>query len=336
MTADRAVRPAGRPLAPLEDLRRALPRPVRAQARLRRSRCSAWGSSTAPARWSTSGRSRRPSSTSSAGSRRPARSRSWTPAARPPSAWSTWRTSRGSCCGARRARDLGRERGGGDGHGGRRRARSPAASAPEDEPAWTVASPFDYRHALTRLPRGRLVKLLVIGASGFLGSRVTQHLRERGHDVVAVTRPGRRDRAALAEVLPCRGRCRRPRGPRADRGLRRGPALRRRSGPRGRPPGPRARRARERGHDAQPARGLRRARRRARLPVVACAPRWTRRPTRTRCRSAWARRPAGCTRRGATVAPPHVGVRARASSCRRAPPAQSRPSRGARWRASRS
>jgi nucleoside-diphosphate-sugar epimerase len=46
------------------------------------------------------------------------------------------------------------------------------------------------------------VKLLVVGASGFLGSRVTEHLRGRGHDVVAVTRPGRRERAAVAEVLP--------------------------------------------------------------------------------------------------------------------------------------
>jgi UDP-glucose 4-epimerase len=44
------------------------------------------------------------------------------------------------------------------------------------------------------------VRLLVIGASGFLGSRVTRHFRERGHDIVAVTRPGRRERAALAEV----------------------------------------------------------------------------------------------------------------------------------------
>lgn len=46
------------------------------------------------------------------------------------------------------------------------------------------------------------MKLVVIGASGFLGSRVTRHMRERGHDVVAVTRPGRRERAALAEVAP--------------------------------------------------------------------------------------------------------------------------------------
>ena len=46
------------------------------------------------------------------------------------------------------------------------------------------------------------MKLLVVGASGFLGSRVTDHLRARGHAVVAVTRPGRRERAAVAEVLP--------------------------------------------------------------------------------------------------------------------------------------
>ena len=46
------------------------------------------------------------------------------------------------------------------------------------------------------------MKLLVVGASGFLGSRVTHYMRERGHDVVAVTRPGRRDRTALAEVSP--------------------------------------------------------------------------------------------------------------------------------------
>lgn len=46
------------------------------------------------------------------------------------------------------------------------------------------------------------MKLLVVGASGFLGSRVTEHLRGRGHEVVAVARPGRRERAAVAEVLP--------------------------------------------------------------------------------------------------------------------------------------
>lgn len=46
------------------------------------------------------------------------------------------------------------------------------------------------------------MKLLVTGASGFLGSRVARHLREHGHEVVAVTRPGPRRRSALAEVAP--------------------------------------------------------------------------------------------------------------------------------------
>ena len=46
------------------------------------------------------------------------------------------------------------------------------------------------------------MKLLVVGATGFLGSRVTEYLRGRGHEVVAVARPGRRERAAVAEVLP--------------------------------------------------------------------------------------------------------------------------------------
>jgi UDP-glucose 4-epimerase len=44
------------------------------------------------------------------------------------------------------------------------------------------------------------VKLLVTGASGFLGSRHTTVLRERGHEVVAIARPGGRSRAG-AEAL---------------------------------------------------------------------------------------------------------------------------------------
>jgi len=38
------------------------------------------------------------------------------------------------------------------------------------------------------------LKLVVTGAAGFLGSRVTQLMRERGHEVVAVVRPGGRER----------------------------------------------------------------------------------------------------------------------------------------------
>jgi nucleoside-diphosphate-sugar epimerase len=46
------------------------------------------------------------------------------------------------------------------------------------------------------------VKLLVTGASGFLGSRLTHYFRESGHEVIAVARPGGRERAALAEIAP--------------------------------------------------------------------------------------------------------------------------------------
>ncbi|HEY1358790.1 MAG TPA: NAD(P)-dependent oxidoreductase [Thermoleophilaceae bacterium] len=44
------------------------------------------------------------------------------------------------------------------------------------------------------------MKLLVTGASGFLGSRHTTLLRERGHEVIALTRPGGRSRALSAEL----------------------------------------------------------------------------------------------------------------------------------------
>ena len=59
--------------------------------------------------------------------------------------------------------------------------------------------PAQRRGVPPRVRRG--VKLLVTGASGFLGSRTTQLLRERGHDVVPLVRPGGRD----AE-RPARGR----------------------------------------------------------------------------------------------------------------------------------
>jgi UDP-glucose 4-epimerase len=44
------------------------------------------------------------------------------------------------------------------------------------------------------------VKLLVTGASGFLGSRHTTLLRERGHEVVAITRPGGRPRSGREQL----------------------------------------------------------------------------------------------------------------------------------------
>ena len=46
------------------------------------------------------------------------------------------------------------------------------------------------------------MKLLVTGATGYLGWRSTVLLRERGHDVVALARPGHRPRAASAGLDP--------------------------------------------------------------------------------------------------------------------------------------
>lgn len=44
------------------------------------------------------------------------------------------------------------------------------------------------------------MRFLVTGATGFLGWRATTLLRERGHDVVALTRPGGSERALAREV----------------------------------------------------------------------------------------------------------------------------------------
>ena len=46
------------------------------------------------------------------------------------------------------------------------------------------------------------MRLLVTGATGYLGWRSTVLLRERGHDVVALARPGHRPRAASAGLDP--------------------------------------------------------------------------------------------------------------------------------------
>jgi UDP-glucose 4-epimerase len=45
------------------------------------------------------------------------------------------------------------------------------------------------------------VKLVVTGATGFLGSRSTELLRERGHNVVAIARPDGKERALAADVV---------------------------------------------------------------------------------------------------------------------------------------
>ncbi len=46
------------------------------------------------------------------------------------------------------------------------------------------------------------MRLLVTGATGYLGWRTTVRLRERGHEVVALARPGHRPRAASADLDP--------------------------------------------------------------------------------------------------------------------------------------
>lgn len=44
------------------------------------------------------------------------------------------------------------------------------------------------------------MRLLVTGATGFLGSRTTALLRERGHDLVALARPGGAERASASDI----------------------------------------------------------------------------------------------------------------------------------------
>ena len=45
------------------------------------------------------------------------------------------------------------------------------------------------------------MKLVVTGATGFLGSRAAELLRDRGHDIVALARPGGRERALTGDVV---------------------------------------------------------------------------------------------------------------------------------------
>ena len=78
------------------------------------------------------------------------------------------------------------------------------------------------------------MRVLVTGATGYLGWRTATLLRERGHEVVALTRPGHARARRRADLDVDRARRRRPGGARARRGLRRGPALRRRARPRAR------------------------------------------------------------------------------------------------------
>ena len=195
----RPLRAPGRPRPPLQDLRRAVPRAVRAQARLRPHAPAPRDRVRAEPGGARRGPSRRPWSTSSGGSRRPARSCTLDDGGR-------------ATIGVVHVDDVARILLDSPSEPGIVRANVAAETAtvgdvarlargeePQDEPAWTVASPFEYRPLDARVP---VVKLLVTGASGFLGSRVTRMLRERGHEVVAVTRPGPRRRAALDEMRP--------------------------------------------------------------------------------------------------------------------------------------
>ena len=145
------------------------------------------------------------------------------------------------------------------------------------------------------------MRLLVTGATGFLGWRTATCCASAGTRSWRLARPGGPQRARAAGLDAVELDAGDPRG----RDLVAGcdavlhfagvpdPA-RAREDP--------ARAVRENaGTTAQPARGLRRARRRPGLPVDAARRRSSRRPTRTRSRSASARTPAASTPRAATV-----------------------------------
>ena len=198
-----------------------------------------------------------------AGGRRASRCRSTTAAGRR-SASSTSRTPRGSCSSARAAGSVANVAAETVTVADVARARA-RRGAGRDEPACTFATPFTYRHAPRRLParreaarhrRDRLPRLA--------DRRAPRGARPRG-------RPRLRGPAERARAGAAGRRGASTRGDPAARELLAGcdavlhfagvpdPAARARR--------PGARRARERGHDAQPARGLPRARLRARLPV---------------------------------------------------------------------
>ena len=196
------LRRAGRPRAPLQDLRRAVPAHARAAPRLRRSRSCGSASSTGRARSSTPAPSRRPSSTSSAG---------WPPRGEPltidgggrrrRSASCTSPTPRASCS-TRRA-------------DGRRGANvvaetmtvaDVAALAEGREPArrrraGRFSTPFSTSTASRSTSARRSVRLLVTGATGL--PRLAHRDAARasaGTTSSALARPGGRPRAASSDL----------------------------------------------------------------------------------------------------------------------------------------
>ena len=113
---------------------------------------------------------------------------------------------------------------------GRRRRAGARARAARAAPAWTLRAAVRLRAPRRGVPRA--MRLLVTGATGFLGWRAATLLRERGHDVLGARPPGRR--RARARRGPGRRRARRRRRPgraRPRSRARRRPALRRRPRP---------------------------------------------------------------------------------------------------------
>ena len=142
------------------------------------------------------------------------------------------------------------------------------------------------------------MRVLVTGATGYLGWRTATLLGGRGHDVVTLTRPGSRARAASSDlrvdhVVDAGDPAARDLVAGCDAVLHFAGRPRSRASARG----PRDRGARERRHDRQPARGAAPRTTRCSSCRRPRARGSTRRPTPTASPSASARRPAGCTAR---------------------------------------
>ena len=193
----------------------------------------------------------------------------------------------------------GRERGRRDDHRRRTSPRSRAASEAAGEPGLHASrTPFEYRHRLAEYLRGEAPRHRRGRASSARGRDAAARARPRGRRARAA---GRHERAPAAGATPLDAWTPSTGARELIDGLRRGPPFRGRARPGGRARRPGPRRARERRHDPQPARGLPRARRRARLSLDRPRGASSRRRTSTRCRSGSARSPAASTPRAAAV-----------------------------------
>src|SRR4051812_2901410 len=176
-----ALRAPGRPRAPLEDLRRAMP----AALRRRRAHPAAghrlWPEPRAARRARVADRRRQVPPPRRRGRAAPARRRRARHDRR--------RARRGRGADPARRRRARRQRRRRDGD--RRAGRGVGAGRGRlGRPGARVAV-----HLPIRLRAPPAVRLVVTGATGFLGWRATVVLRERGHDVLAVARPGGAERA---------------------------------------------------------------------------------------------------------------------------------------------